>query len=148
VYRRRVARVRADEGASAVEFALVLTLLMLLLTGVIQFGYTFSQYLQVEHAAREGARWAALRTTAGTVATADTTRYHIHEAAPILDLQDGQIAISVNGSARETAVAADSGYPVAVTVTYSSPVIMPFLGTIIGGGDSIPLSSTAEMRVE
>lgn len=141
-------RQRRDDGASAVEFALVLLLLMLLLTGIIQFGWTFFQYLQVEHAAREGARWASLRTDGGSVSQAGTTRHYASEAAPSLDprLTDAQIAISVDGENRDTAVAGDES--VMVTVTYESPVLMPFISNLIGGGDTIPLNGAAEMRVE
>lgn len=143
----RVDEHEGERGASAVEFALVLLLLMLLLTGIIQFGYTFYQYLQVEHAAREGARWASLRTAAGTVSMPGTTKYHAASAAPGLNLNDGQIGISVDGSTRTTALDSDSSKPVRVTVTYESPVLMPFLGEIVDG-DTIPLTASAEMRVE
>lgn len=49
-----------DEGAAAVEFALVSVLLLTLLFGVLQYGYFFYQATAVEHAAREGARIASL----------------------------------------------------------------------------------------
>lgn len=137
-----------EDGASAVEFALVLGLLMLLLTGIIQFGYTFHQYLQVEHAAREGARWASLRTAGGFVNTPGTARYYAAEAAPGLDLDDAQIEISVDGTTRDTATASDSGKTVAVTVTYTSPVMMPLPDSITGGATGIPLRATEMMRVE
>lgn len=140
---------RCDKGASAVEFALVLVLLMLLLTGIIQFGYTFFQYLQVEHAAREGARWASLRTPAGTWDTAGTTRAYVYEAAPFLDLKDpNKVVINVDGSGRQTATASDSGKTVVVDVYYDSPVMMPLPDSIMGAGGTIPLQATAEMRVE
>ena len=121
---------------------------MLLLTGIIQFGWTFFQYLQVEHAAREGARWASLRTDGGSVAQAGTTRYYASEAAPSLNprLTDVQIDISVDGENRDTAVAGDES--VLVTVTYDSPILMPFFSSIVGGGDTISLTGAAEMRVE
>jgi Flp pilus assembly protein TadG len=53
-------RSRQDRGASAVEFALVLPLLVTILFGVIDFGYFFGQFNEVRHAAREGARMAAV----------------------------------------------------------------------------------------
>lgn len=49
-----------DDGASLVEFALLLPLLMLLLLGIIEFGYFFGEYNDVRHGAREGARLAAV----------------------------------------------------------------------------------------
>ena len=52
---------RADEdGAAAVEFALLLPLLVLLLFGLIQFGLAFNTKIQATNAAREGARMAVV----------------------------------------------------------------------------------------
>jgi len=53
-------RVGSDDGASAVEFAIVLPLLVVLLFGIIQYGYTFFEYIQVAQSAREAVRWGAL----------------------------------------------------------------------------------------
>lgn len=50
----------SDDGASAVEFAIVLPLLAMLLFGIIQYGYTFFEYIQVAQSAREAVRWGAL----------------------------------------------------------------------------------------
>ena len=57
-----------DEGAAAVEFALVVPLLLLLVFGIIQFGITFGQYLALNNAARQGGRvGVVLANTCGTV---------------------------------------------------------------------------------
>jgi hypothetical protein len=49
-----------ERGASLVEFALVAPLLFVLLFGMIEFGWLFGQFNEVRHAAREGARYAAV----------------------------------------------------------------------------------------
>jgi Flp pilus assembly protein TadG len=49
---------RGERGANVVEFALVLPLLMLMLLGLIDYGYYFFVELAVTNAAREGARVA------------------------------------------------------------------------------------------
>ncbi len=43
-----------------VEFALILPVLLLVLMGIIEFGWVFTQAMDVRHAAREGARIAAV----------------------------------------------------------------------------------------
>lgn len=53
-------RARRDDGAAAVEFALVSTLVFLLLFGLINFGIIFSQQLTLNNAVREGARKAVV----------------------------------------------------------------------------------------
>jgi hypothetical protein len=51
-----------DDGASLVEFAILLPLLLIMLLGIIEFGWLFSQNNDVRHGAREGARAAAVNT--------------------------------------------------------------------------------------
>jgi hypothetical protein len=55
--RRRQSR---ERGAAAVELALIAPLLFTILFGIVEFGWTFSQVLDVRHGAREGARLAAV----------------------------------------------------------------------------------------
>jgi Flp pilus assembly protein TadG len=54
------ARLRTDEGVAMVEFALVLPVLLALVTGILQFGLMFNQYISLTDAARAGAREIAL----------------------------------------------------------------------------------------
>jgi Flp pilus assembly protein TadG len=49
-----------DGGASLVEFALLMPLLLLLVLGVIEFGYILGQYNEIRHGAHEGSRLAAV----------------------------------------------------------------------------------------
>ena len=51
---------RGEDGAAAVEFALLLPLLVLLLFGIIEFGFAFSTRIQATNAAREAARQAVV----------------------------------------------------------------------------------------
>jgi Flp pilus assembly protein TadG len=57
----RVRMRRGEEGAVAVEFAVILVLLSMILFGIIEFGITLSKYEMYVGAAREGARYAAVR---------------------------------------------------------------------------------------
>src|SRR5437773_10844519 len=49
-----------ERGAAAVEFALVLPLLLLILFGIIDFGRAYNAQVTLTQAAREGVRLAAL----------------------------------------------------------------------------------------
>jgi Flp pilus assembly protein TadG len=51
---------RAERGAAAVEFALLLPLLVALLFGFVEFGIAFNTKIQATNAAREGARIAVV----------------------------------------------------------------------------------------
>lgn len=53
-------RRRGDEGAALVEFAVLAPLLILLVLGIVEFGWLFGQFNDVRHGAREGGRFAAV----------------------------------------------------------------------------------------
>ena len=49
-----------EEGQATVEFAIVIPLLLLLVFGIVQFGRAFNNWIDLNHLASEGARWAAV----------------------------------------------------------------------------------------
>ena len=51
---------RSERGAELIEFALVFPTLLLVMLGIIDFGFLFQRYEVVTNAAREGARVAIL----------------------------------------------------------------------------------------
>jgi Flp pilus assembly protein TadG len=65
-------RFHGDDGAAMVEFALVAPLVLLIVFGIIEFGFAFSSQLELRSASREGGRLAsvdngcAASTTCGT----------------------------------------------------------------------------------
>lgn len=65
-----------EHGASAVEFALILPLLIVLVFGIIEFGLAFSRLQGLQAAAREGGRVAAV------AGDEDDVRDRIQEVAP------------------------------------------------------------------
>jgi len=62
-------RLHSDSGAVAVEFALVMVSLLLILFGIIDFGFAFNNQLAVTAAAREGARIMAVESNKADAAT-------------------------------------------------------------------------------
>jgi len=127
---------RDDRGAAAVEFALVLPMLMLLVLGIVQFGLIFTQWLEMEHAAREGARWGSL----GYDSTAIVSK--VEAAAPAL--QSANMTITVT----PTRPADFPGDPVTVTIYYKTPVL-PLIGPLLGQrGPTMQLEATAIHRIE
>jgi Flp pilus assembly protein TadG len=51
---------RRERGASAVEMAMVAPFLLILLLGIVEFGFLFGEYNELRHSVREGARYAAV----------------------------------------------------------------------------------------
>lgn len=54
------ARLRGEDGQALVEFAIVVPLLLMLVTGIIQFGLVFNKYITLTDAARNGAQTLAI----------------------------------------------------------------------------------------
>jgi Flp pilus assembly protein TadG len=133
---------RVDErGASAVEFALVVPLLLMLVFGIVDFGYMINRVSLVNNAARDAAREGSL---AGTQASITAT------ATAALDGVPGTtITVSCrkpDGTACATYDAdAASGGTAVVTINYEHEMITPIAFIF---GDSVNLSRTAQMRIE
>ena len=109
---------------SMVEFALVVPVLLLLILGVIELGYTLFVYTEVENAAREGARAAAVRpcpTSADTqaIAAAITARM------PALVDSTSVVSSTVYPSGQ------NYGDPVNVTVTYQFELLDPLITAFV-----------------
>ena len=130
-------RHRSQRGAAAVEFALVVPVLLALVLGIVEFGRAYYIETTLSSAAREGVRSMALQNDATTART--TTK----NAATGLTLTDSQIAISYLSPVTATSctVTGTTAPPsVVVTITYPMAYITQFFGS------SITLTAKGVMR--
>ena len=58
---------RNERGAAAVEFALIASILIAIISAVIEFGFAYNELQVMTSAAREGARYAAVRNEVADV---------------------------------------------------------------------------------
>jgi Flp pilus assembly protein TadG len=145
---RSAARLRGERGAAAVEFALVVPLLLLILFGIIAASQAFQTQARLSAAAREGARVIALSgaTTPATTDASTTARTAVHSAAGDLAVPDAGITLS-RVSCPSTAVtptgpaATDPAATVTVTVVYTK-----HFGAGLFGDAGIDLTGKAVMR--
>lgn len=129
-------RRRSERGAAAVEFALVVPLLLLLMLGIVEFGRAFFIQSTLSGAAREGVRIMALSTNPAS-AQADAKAATI-AAAPGLGLTSGQITVTPSPSCPTTGTAEIKA---TVTVTYQ----FAFMTDLVGGAP-INLTGKGVMR--
>jgi Flp pilus assembly protein TadG len=122
-------RGRGDGGQAAVELALVLPLVVVVLLAVVQVGLIVRDQILVVHAAREAAREAAVDP--GT----DAPR----RAALAGSALSGD-RLSVTSAGRGPA-----GSRVRVEVRYRAPTAVPLVGAALG---DLTLEAAATMRVE
>jgi Flp pilus assembly protein TadG len=114
-------------GAAAVEFAVILPVLFLLVFGVMEWGYYFFVETTVLNAAREGAR-------AGSVATSDIAEARARAA----------VATAISGGALDASLAVAT-----VTIGLESVVVsVTYPAGTLTGVDFIPLPAQAIGRAE
>ncbi len=119
----------SSRGQSLVELAISMMILVMLLSGAVEFGIAFFQFVQLRDAAQEGALYGALYPddTSGIIA-----RVQGASDTPI-DLATITPTITYSGAPCE-------GNGITVTLTFNHQVFMPFLEVITGG--TIPLTAT------
>jgi Flp pilus assembly protein TadG len=125
------ARPRDESGAAAVEFALVLLPLLLVVFGIVNFGLAYHQQIQLSGAAREGARTMAVKNNA------DAVRPAVEAAAPTLT--PSRLGVSVE-IVEPVATDCSPDSRAKVTVTY------PFKFEYLFGSSTITLSGVGVMR--
>jgi len=118
-------RISREEGVAAVEFALILPVLALMLFGILEFGRVWSQYQVFQGAAREGARCAAVQATEFSDCEIQPA---IDRAAEPYQLSDptANVEILGGGSAPDGCTDADQGKDVQVSWDQSLDINIPF----------------------
>lgn len=125
---RTINKIKDEKGASSVEFAIILPVLILILFGILEFGFVYRDYLAITHAAREGARLAAVGNYSETEIR--------QRSYPVSPTYVSLAYLTTDGLPRH-------GYPVEVEVAYDRPLNIPLFTKT-----TIRLTSKAMMRVE
>jgi len=125
-----LARVRHDDGGqAAVETALVLPFVVLVLLAVVQVGLVVRAQVLLTHAAREAARAAAVDPDPAAPVDA------AHHATT---LDAGRMTVTATGRGAR-------GSEVTVQLDYDEPTDVPLVGPLLG---DVALHAGATMRVE
>jgi Flp pilus assembly protein TadG len=124
-----IRRGREDGGQAAVELALVLPLVALLLLVLVQVGLVVRDQVLVVHAAREGARQAAVDPDPAALRRA---------AVDASGLDSGRVRVEMTGRGA-------AGSRVRVEVRYRASTDVPLAGVLLG---DVSLEADATMRVE
>ncbi len=120
-----------ERGSAAVEFALLLPILLLLLLALVQVGVIARDSLVLTQASRAGAREAAVQGSSDSVEEA------VRAAAVGLDPARIDVDATWSGA---------RGAPVTVAVTYDAPIASLLAGWLLP--ESVSLRASATMRQE
>jgi len=127
---------RDERGQTAVEFALVAPILIVLVLGIIQIGVAFHDYVTLTDAARAGARKAIVaRFSGGSLSDAQQA---VRNSAS--SLNQSTLGVSVTDPSWNT-----PGSLVTVTATYPYSINIPLLGLTIVNGN---LTAVAKEELE
>ena len=135
---------RSDEGAELIEFALVFPSLLLVMLGIIDFGFLFQRYEVITNAAREGARVAILNGYQDADVQARVAQYLT--AAGLTGT-----SATIVGAPQTITVGGQCITVKPVTVTYDHDFLFlgPIVGLMGGGGfTNKTLRATSSMRTE
>lgn len=125
-----------DRGAAAVEFALVVPVLFLMLFGIIDFGRLYNAQVTITQAAREGARLAALGTATAAVQT--------RTESAATGLNSGDLDITVTSCASTAGPTADARVLASFTFRFVTPI-----GSMVESlANPITLTATGVMPCE
>ncbi len=119
-------RISREDGVAAVEFALILPVLALLLFGVLEFGRAWSQYQMYQGAAREGARCAAVASTSDCDIQTEINQ----AAAPYVPQNNADVQILGSGPSAEGCTEDTVGEDVQVSWTQPLQIDIPFWNNV------------------
>jgi len=139
---RRTRTTTQDEGAAAVEFALIVPVLVIFLFGIIEFGILFAQQLSLSNAARQGARYGVVANYDASNNPTSTCLNIVNEVrnnAATIGMAASGVNVKVaspaaNGSCPDTSTLPLSSW------TQAQQNIQPCVGT--SPGDSITVTAT------
>jgi hypothetical protein len=131
-----------ERGQSLVELSISLVLLLLLLTGLVEFGIAFFQFVQLRDAAQEGALYGSMNPSE---CTNIENRVKGASNSPV-NLSDPSVTIEVtidgNDCGDSTYLTLDcEGNGLQVDIYFEHQIFMPFLANILGES-TIPLHAS------
>ena len=133
---------RSERGQSLVELSISLVLLLVLLSGAVEFGIAFFQFVQLRDAAQEGALYGSMNPANCTDILA---RVKGASSSPInLNGAGVTIATTINDNACGSGAYANldcEGNGLKVEISYDHQIFMPFLPQILGES-TIPLRAS------
>jgi Flp pilus assembly protein TadG len=131
-----------ERGASAVEFALVVPVLLLLVFGVISFGFVFAAQISLNTAARDASRVAVVQPLTGPAKTCSEVATLARSATTTAGLSAARVGVTVTGPTGTTCSMASGS--TSVTGSGASQVCTGAAG---GGQLVVALAYTAQSPV-
>jgi Flp pilus assembly protein TadG len=127
-------KIKRNKGQSIVETAFILPIVVLILTGIVDFGLLFGNYFLVTGAAREAARLAVVGAKDTEIITA------VQNITSTLDYTKLTIVIKPSEAVRK------SGDEVTIEIGYDNELFTPVISSIIP--NPLHIEGKTVMRME
>lgn len=139
-------KVRTEQGAAVVEFAVILPLLLLLVFGIIEFGLLIYNKAMITNASREGARIGIVYRLDRSTADADITNTVDNYLSNYL-ITFGGTGVHTTQPNPSPTTSLTHGDTLTVTVTYDYHflVVPAFITNLVGG---VQITGVTSMRAE
>lgn len=145
-------RRQGDDGAAAVEMALMVPLLMLLVFAIIQFGIALSQKLALSNGARQGARYGAVPnpnpTTGATTTTCQAILTEVQQAASTaLGMSGNAVGVTISAPAGSTQPCTSTGPATTSTDFGATALNDPCIGKTSGEDLKVIANYTGSLNI-
>ena len=84
---------RSDDGATAVEFALIVPVLMAIVIGTVEFGYRYQQNIEYTNAAMQAARSMSIKNDVAA-ATAEVRNFTGRKSQEYQQFEDTRVDVN------------------------------------------------------
>lgn len=136
LYKKAVVGVRLknESGQAAVEFALLLPILLLLLSGIMNFGWIFGNQLLANNASREAARYTAIH-------------YYDSSSDDDQSIAAGIVTARAPTLNAPAVTVVSSGDSITVSISSSVNLLTPLISSMFPNGQYL-VTSQCTMRLE
>ena len=131
-------KIKSERGQSLVELAISIVILIYLLSGAVEFGLAFFQYVQLRDAAQEGALYGSMNPT-NSVPIESRARGASTSPIDLSNTSLVTVTVTVTDGTTGTTKALTSaceGDGLEVVVSYKHKIFMPFIAQFIGSTDN------------
>lgn len=146
--KRKLEFKKKSDGQSLVEFALILPVLLLLIIGIIEFGWMLNGQITLTNAAREGVRAAVVQGETDAYSAAKSAVNNFTTSTS-LNINPDDIVFGLLDSDGNPSTEFKTGNTLEVTVPAKINALTKFFnGNILPADGVVSLKSTVKMRIE
>ena len=141
-------RLRNDNGNAAVEFALLVPVLILLVAGLVDFGRAYFTRMELENAARAGAQYGILHGSDDLATIRDAVRQASEVPTADLTVNASTFCACPDGTAQNRTTGDCGGFKPGTYITISAQTAFVPVFPFAGSSRPATITGTALVRMK